>query len=255
MREFLAILVSFATIPVLSRRKISLGISLIICAFVLSLLSGLGVFTYFEAAYQTLTDVARVQQYIVVLEISILGALLKKYNFIDKIVDSLTKVVKNIRIIIMFIPALIGFLVVPGGAIISAPFIDKIGDDYSIPKTNRGIMNLIFRHIAMLMMPYSNGLLITALFTPISIYKVIGLNLVFMAIYIFLGYMLQVRKVEMVEIKSDDLYHKPNQALKIYITYIYSGILNLLFNIPFYIGMLANFLVYLLHQPRISSRI
>ena len=49
--------------------------------------------------------------------------------------DSLTKVVKNIRIIIMFIPALIGFLVVPGGAIIS-PFIDKIGDDYSIPKTN-----------------------------------------------------------------------------------------------------------------------
>ncbi|MFY9612070.1 MAG: DUF401 family protein, partial [Tissierellaceae bacterium] len=116
MREFLAILVSFATIPVLSRRKVSLGISLIICAFVLSLLSGLGVFTYFEAAYQTLTDVARVQQYIVVLEISILGALLKKYNFIDKIVDSLTKVVKNIRIIIMFIPALIGFLVVPGGA-------------------------------------------------------------------------------------------------------------------------------------------
>ncbi|MGI6381607.1 MAG: DUF401 family protein [Tissierellaceae bacterium] len=253
MREFLAILVSFATIPVLSRRKVSLGISLIICAFVLSLLSGLGVFTYFEAAYQTLTDVARVQQYIVVLEISILGALLKKYNFIDKIVDSLTKVVKNIRIIIMFIPALIGFLVVPGGAIISAPFIDKIGDDYSIPKTNRGIMNLIFRHIAMLMMPYSNGLLITALLVPqISIYKVIGLNLVFIAIYIFLGYMLQMRKVEMVEIKSDEPVSTNLIKLIKYTSPIYIVVfLNLLFNIPFYIGMLANFLaVYLLHPTK-----
>ena len=107
-------------------------------------------------------------------------------------------------------------------------------------------MNLIFRHIAMLMMPYSNGLLITALLVPqISIYKVIGLNLVFIAIYIFLGYMPQMRKVEMVEIKSDEPVSTNLIKLIKYTSPIYIVVfLNLLFNIPFYIGMLANFLTY-----------
>ena len=253
MREFIAVLVSFTSIPLLTRRKVSIGFAIWICALILTIISGLGIFTFFEVLIQTLTDLNRIKQYIIIIQIGILGVLLKKYNFIDEIVDSLMKVVKNIRIILMFIPLLIGLLVVPGGAIISAPFIDKLGEDYSIPKTNRGIINLVYRHIPMHIMPYSNGLLITALLVPqVSIYSVIGFNLIFVTIYMILGYFFYIRKIEKTKIESTEPILPNLIKLLKYTSPIYLAvILNLLFGIPFYIGLLGNFAaVYILNPSK-----
>ena len=253
MREFLAVLLSFSTIPILTKKKVSIGTAIWVCAFILCIFSGLGIFIFFEATFQTLTDIDKVLQYIVIIQIGILGVLLKEYNFIDEIIDSLTKVAKNVRIILMFIPALIGFLVVPGGAMISVPFIDKIGDDYNIPKTNRAIINLIYRHIPMLIMPYANGLLITALLVPqISIYSVIGINLIFCIIYALLGYVFYIRKIEKVKIESSEPVLPSLIKLLKYTSPIYIAvILNLLFGIPFYLGLIANFIaVYILHPSK-----
>ncbi|NLY46457.1 MAG: DUF401 family protein [Tissierella sp.] len=253
MGEFVAVLISFASIPLLTRKKVSIGTAIWICAFILTIISGLGIFTFFEVMLQTITDINRIKQYIIIIQIGILGVLLKKYNFIDEIVDSLMKVVKNIRVILMFIPLLIGLLVVPGGAIISAPFIDKIGEDYNIPKTNRGVINLIYRHISMHIMPYSNGLLIVALLVPqISIYSVIRLNLIFVTIYCILGYFLYIRKVEKTKIESTEPVLPNFIRLLKYTSPIYIAVfLNLLFGLPFYIGLLANFVaVYILNPSK-----
>ena len=253
MREFAAVVLSFLTIPILTRKKASIDVAIWVCAFVLCIASGLGIITFFESLVETLTDIDKIQQYIVIIEIGILGVLLKQYNFIDEIINSLIKVAKNIRIILMFIPALIGFLVVPGGAIISVPFIDKIGEDYNIPKTNRGIINLIYRHIPMLMMPYSNGLLITALLVQqVSIYRVIGLNLIFILVYALLGYVLYIRKVEKVKIESSEPVLPNLIKLLKYTAPIYLAvILNLFFGIPFHIGLIANFVaVYILNPTK-----
>ncbi len=250
MNEFLAVILSFFTIPLLTRKKISIGWAIWVCAFVLTILSGLGIVTFFQVVVETLTDIERIKQYIIIVQVGILGVLLKQYRFIDKVVDSLTKVVKNVRIIIMFVPFLVGLLVVPGGAIISAPFVDSIGEDHNISKTNRGIINLVYRHIPMHFMPYSTGLLITALLVPqISIYSVIGFNLIFIAIYILIGYFLYIRKIEKVEIESTEPILPDVINLLKYTSPIYIAvILNLFFQVPFYIGLLANFAaVYLLN--------
>ena len=253
MREFIAVLLSFLSIPILIRKKASIDAAIWVCAFVLCIASGLGSLTFFEALVQTLTDIDKIQQYVIIIQIGILGVLLKQYNFIDEIIDSLSKVAKNIRIILMFIPLLIGFLVVPGGAIISVPFIDKMGEDYNIPKTNRGIINLIYRHIPMLMMPYSNGLLITALLVPqISIYRIIGFNLIFIVIYALLGHVFYIRKVEKVKIESPEPILPNLIRLLKYTSPIYIAvILNLFFGIPFYIGLIVNFVaVYILNPTK-----
>lgn len=253
MREFIAVLISFASIPLLTKKKVSIGAAIWVCAFILTITSGLGIITFFKVIFETLTNVNLIMQYIIIIQIGILGVLLKKYNFIDEIIDSLMKVVKNIRIILMFIPLLIGFLVVPGGAIISAPFIDKIGEDYNIPRTNRGIINLIYRHIPMLMMPYSNGLLITALLVPqVSIYSVIGFNLIFITLYFILGYFLYIRNVEKTKIESTEPVLPNLIKLLKYTSPIYIAvILNLFLGLPFYIGLLGNFAaVYLLNPSK-----
>ncbi|MDR7869771.1 MAG: DUF401 family protein [Tissierellaceae bacterium] len=253
MREFIAVIIAFISIPLLTRRKVSMGAAIFICAFILSITSGLGVSTFFESIVLTLIDINRVKQYIVIVEIGILGSLLKKYNFVNEIIDSLSKIFKNIRIILMLIPALIGLLVVPGGAMISVPFIDNIGEEYNISKTNRGIINMVYRHIPMQIVPYADGLLVTALLVPqVSIYSVIGFNLIYVAIYSLLGYFLYMRKVEKVIIVSDEPLKQNIIRLLKYTSPIYIAvILNLFFDIPFYIGLLANLTaVYLLNPTR-----
>jgi integral membrane protein (TIGR00529 family) len=253
MEEFIGAILSFFSIPLLTKKKVSIGVAICTCACILSILSGLGIKVFFDVFIKTMTDPNKIKQYIVIAQIGILGVLLKKYNFINKIINCLTKVIKNKRIILMLIPSLVGLLIVPGGAIISAPFVDRIGDESKIPKTERAIINLIYRHISMNIMPYSTGLLIVTLLVPqISIYSLIGLNSIFVIIYCLVGYFIYIRKIENVKVDSNESSISDLINLLKYTSPIYIAVvLNILFDVEFHIGLLVNFIaVYLLNPTK-----
>lgn len=153
----------------------------------------------------------------------------------------------------MFVPALVGLLGVPGGAIISAPFIDKIGEGSQVSKTHRAIINIIYRHVTFHIMPYSNGLLTTALLVPqLSIYKVIGLNFIFIMVYSIIGYFIYIRKIEYEKIATSEPKLANLIILLKYTAPIYIAVvLNIIFKVPFYIGLLSNLLaVYMLNPTK-----
>lgn len=288
MRESAAVIVSFLIIPILSRKKTPIGIAICISAVLMALLGGLGLLGLFDVIVNTFTDFNKLQQFIVIIEIGVLGVLLKRYKIIDKVIEYLTRLVRSKRVTLMFIPALVGFLSVPGGAIISAPFVDRLGQEADLTKTYRAIINLIFRHIAMHIMPYTTGFLMVASLAPqISVYKLMELNLIFVILYALCGYFLFVRQIKTeetidcvkshgIEVGQDchperseesktlycvqsDIKHGlltdvlPNllNLLKYTAPVYVSVLLNLLFGIPFYIGMLANLAtVYLLNPEK-----
>ncbi len=253
MGQILAVIVGFSFIPILTKKRVAIAYSILISALAMMLISGLGLDVIGQIFKSTLLDPKRIKQYLVVLEIGALGALLKKYSFIDIIIDKLNKVVANKKLQLMFIPALIGLLMVPGGAIISAPFVDKIGDELAIEKPRRAVINLIYRHISMHIMPYSNSLLLMALLLPqVDIYKVIAFNIIFVTIYVSIGYFSYIR-----EIKSEGPQSREGSAIKnflqlaLYTSPIYFAvILNIVFKLPFYIGVLVNIFILYLLKPR-----
>lgn len=253
MRQILAVIIGFTFIPILTKKKVSISYSILISALVMILISGLGINFIGEILKSTILDPKKIGQYLTVVEIGVLGVLLKKYGFIQTIIEKLNRVVPNKKLQLMFVPALIGLLVVPGGAIISAPFIDKIGDELDIEKSRRAIINLVYRHISMNIMPYSNGLLLMALLLPqVSVYNVIAFNLIFVVIYVILGYFVYIRniKYEKTEAKEGSVLENFLQ-LAIYTSPIYFAvILNMVFNIPFFIGVLANVLILYLLRPK-----
>lgn len=53
---------------------------------------------------------------------------------------------------------------------------DDLGEQVGISKTRRAILNLVYRHIAMFVMPYANGILLVLALTDggINIYHLIG---------------------------------------------------------------------------------
>ena len=255
MRQIFAVIIGFAFIPIFTKRKLPIAYSIIGSAFIMILVSGLGLDSILEIFSSTLLDPNKIAQYLTVVEIGALGVLLKKYGFIELIIDKLNKVVSNKKLQLMFVPALIGLLTVPGGAIISAPFIDRIGEDLNVEKSKRAVINLVYRHISMHIMPYANGLLLVALLLPqVNVYNVIGLNFIFVFLYVTIGYFTYIKdiKYEKTEIvkgnKGDNILQ-----LAIYTSPIYFAvILNIVFKVPFFIGVLGNILLVYLLRPRKS---
>lgn len=161
--------------------------------------------------------------------------------------------VANKKLQLMFLPALVGLLMVPGGAIISAPFVDNIGDELNIEKPRRAVINMVFRHISMHFIPYSNSFLLMVLLLPqVSVYKVIGLNIIYVTVYASIGYFCYIK-----DIKNENPQKRESSAIKnflqlaLYTLPIYFAvILNIAFKTPFYIGVLLNILILFLLKPQ-----
>ncbi len=252
MWEFFVVIISFLSIPLLNKKKIQIGIAICTSAVLMALLGGLELPEIKEVFFSTFFDVNKIQRYIVVLEIIILGTLIKEYGIIDEVIKYMVKVIKNKKIIFMSIPALVGLLSLPGGAIISIPFIDKLGEKSNVSNNQKAIINLIYRHIAMHILPYTTGfLVVTSLIPQISIYKLIGLNSIFVILYAVIGYFLYLRKIENNNINSVNPILPNLLQLLIYTAPVYLAVLfNIFFYTPFYIGMIANLLVVYLLCPR-----
>lgn len=130
MQQFAAVLISFCSIPLLlkvTKKKMPIGISIIICAVLMVFITyfdftfsnvgaglalvGTNLWDIFSATFLNWT---KIQQLIVVLEVSTLGAVLKRYKIIDKALDCMKGLVRSTRIQLMLIPAIVGLLSVPG---------------------------------------------------------------------------------------------------------------------------------------------
>jgi len=253
MHEFAAILISFALIPLLSRKKVTIGIAICVCALVMAILAGLGPAEMLLVVTDHVLVPAKLKQLVIVSEISIIGVLLKRYKIMDQVLDHLLKLIYSRRLVLMAVPALIGMLSVPGGAIMSAPMIDELGESANISKTHRAIINLIYRHIAMNLMPYTTGfLLVLALAPQVNLYHLVGLNLLFMTQYVLAGYFFYIRPIP--EKKGHEgkfAWSHLWQLLKYTTPITIAILLNLIWGVPFYIGMLVNLLaLYLLHPTK-----
>lgn len=249
MYQLFAVIISFAIIPILIRKKLKLSYTLLITATMLAILSNLGAKDILDSVSDVFINSASRTTILTVFMVSILGGLIGHYKILDKIVYTLEKIIKNKKNILMIIPGLIGFLIVPGGALLSAPFINNLGKDLKLSPERRAAINLIFRHIAMFIMPYSTGILIVASsFPEINIMKVIGLNSVFISLLIIVGYFLYIKDIQ-VDIKSEreDLLKNSLKLIVLTSPIYIPVIINLLTGLPFYITLIFSILiVYLL---------
>lgn len=246
MIQLIAVIFSFLLIPVLGKFKIKLSYTLLITALMLGLISGIGAKSTLSSVISVFTSSSSINTILTVLMVSILGGLMKHYGILNKIVDTILLVVPDKRIILIIIPALIGILIIPGGALLSAPFIYSIGEEMNIQRQRRAAINLVFRHIAMFILPYSTGLLVISASMPqISIPKLVLLNMFYVVPMVAVGYYLYIRDIK-VEKNSfsrhnlgKNLFYVALYTLPIYICVIINAVTGL----PFYITMVSSIIV------------
>ena len=127
MYELFVVIISFSIIPILIKKKIKLSFTLLITAGILGILSNLGLKNIGSSILDVFLNSTSRTTVLTVLMVSILGGLISQYNILEEIVNTLEKLIRNKKNILIIIPGLIGFLTVPGGALLSAPFINKLG--------------------------------------------------------------------------------------------------------------------------------
>jgi len=164
--------------------------------------------------------------------IGVLGNILKHYNFLKQIVDILKRLIRSRKLLICIIPATLGLLAVPGGAYLSAPFVDELGKEIKMEPSKRVAANLAFRHVLVTIYPFSAMLLyLSAVIAgAVSLYSVIGLNMGYALTMLLASYFLYLprgrdnlpvaHKKERNEAKKKDL-----KALAFYTMPIYFVVL------------------------------
>lgn len=253
MNQLVSVIISFLSIPVLIKLKIKLSYTLLISAGILGIISRLGFETLGQVVLSISINPSSRATVLTVIMVSILGGLMSHYKILDRIVETLLLIIGNKKNILMVIPGMIGVLIIPGGALLSAPFINNIGEEMNLPPSRRAAINLVFRHIAMFILPYSTSLLIVSASIPnINIFRLILLNLFFVISLIIVGYFFFLKDIPSDRPSSRKTIGENLLKLLIYTSPIYASvIINFITGLPFYITLIASvFIVYFLSDKK-----
>ncbi|HEX17703.1 MAG TPA: DUF401 family protein [Thermoplasmatales archaeon] len=206
MLGFIGLILSFLLIILLISRGRSFGLSLLIGSIPVF------VFSAFERdplimAKEILAeliysiddgtiDLSMIKLTLVVLMITIIARSMEITGMLEEILRGLRSSFSR-RSLFAIIPATLGLLHVPGGAIFSAPMIGIEGKRVRVSKEDLAFYNIWFRHIWFLVSPLSSSLILICSedFAGINIYSLILYQIPIFIFMILIG-MTRIRGIE-----------------------------------------------------------
>ena len=244
--QFLALFVAFATLFLLLRKKVDFGISICVAAVVLGVMITGAPMPFLTKTVSVLTRKTALQTMAAVLFVGILSGVCRHYGMLDKIVTNLKLIISNPRIILILVPAIIGLMPVPGGASMSVPFVDTIADEYGVSPQRKGVINLVFRHAGMLLMPFSTTVIVALDMLPGITYAQLASRTSFFVICnMILGYWFFLRDIPTRQPKQPE-GDRSRGAVDLFVNL--SPILTVVvvafvFGLPIYISVAAGILI------------
>jgi len=153
----------------LVRLKLNLALAIIIAAAWIGILFKLPPLAILKLFPQTLTQKTTLEYLLIIYLVLLLGGLLKETGHLDNLAQSLGRIFKDYRLGITVMPALIGLLPMPGGAMLSAPIVKEVGNKTDLPPDKLTFINYWFRHLWEYFWPLYPALLLTAGLFKVSI--------------------------------------------------------------------------------------
>lgn len=182
---WLGFFLAIASLLIISHKN--LGVAMFTAAIIL------GIFTIPESLlavlFSSITNPSTIFLAIVVGVIPLIGTTLNETGQMDNLV-------KNLRIgkkpFLVLSPALVGLLPMPGGALLSAPLIEKVATDISREK--KAGLNVWFRHILFIIYPISADLIVSTAAAQMDVYQPIPYLIPIFVFSLFLGYFFFLRE-------------------------------------------------------------
>jgi integral membrane protein (TIGR00529 family) len=173
MYDVLKIFAIFTLIVLLIKRKINLGLSMMIGAGGLAFLYLLPLSAIGNVLVRAITNYTTVQMTAALGLIMVMENIMRKTETFKQMMESLKRVVRDTRIVLAAPPAIIGMVPSIGGAYFSAPLVEEAGSAYSITPERKGFINYWFRHIWEYVLPTYPGLILASAIIHVPLGKLI----------------------------------------------------------------------------------
>ena len=147
MAEIIKLLAVIGVIIFLLKRKWKLKYIMLLASLLLGVLFALSPVQIGEIFVLALIDPTTLRLMGIIVLVYILSGVLMEVESLGDLVDSLRGLVKDYRLTLAFIPALLGLIPMPAGAIFSAPMVKEIGDRAGLTPEEDTFVNYWFRHI------------------------------------------------------------------------------------------------------------
>jgi len=143
-----------------------------------------------------LIDPATLKLIGIIVLVYILSGVLRKVENLRDLVDSLQGLVKDYRLILAFIPAFLGLIPMPAGAIFSAPMVKAIGDRVGLTPEEDTFVNYWFRHIWEFAWPLFPGMIIFSGLLKVEIQEVILVQLPLTITAVIVGFVWEYKNLK-----------------------------------------------------------
>ena len=202
-------------------KRVNLGITLNATALLLALLAidwqEIPMIIFDTTDYQTFEGRLAISVVLATFGIMLLSQLYKETGFISRVSESLSRIIKNPKAVLCVLPAVIGFLPVAGGALMSAPLVDSEAEKLKLKPEKKAYVNLWFRHTIFPVYPVSQVLIIAAALTGIAIPAIIVRQIPVVLVMIIVGYIIGFWKVSNSKSKDSKTKENTNSNVKTFL--------------------------------------
>ena len=195
INPLLAFAISLIFFAILLHKRIGLGFSLVSAALLLGILS-LDPLTIPSVMAETTLQPITLTLVFATFGIMLLSQLYKETGLINDLNKTLSAILKSPRLILSVIPAIIGLMPVPGGALMSAPLVEAEAKKLEMDRAKKTYVNLWFRHTIFPLYPVSQILILTAALTNNSILTLIFRQIPMVSAMLIIGYIIGLRNVK-----------------------------------------------------------
>jgi hypothetical protein len=174
LMPFAKVLFAFLLMLAGMRFKVGLGLSIMAGGVAMGFLFGMAPLPLIKAGALALTQEKFHFLMAIVGLILILSDAMERSGQSKRLMEALSGFLTSPRLRLVFFPALIGLLPMPGGAVFSAPMVKTVSEDMKIRNSDRAVLNYWFRHVWELIWPLYPGIILTVALADIQIIDLIS---------------------------------------------------------------------------------
>lgn len=192
---FVKVVGAFVLMLVAMRFKLHLALAILLGGVFMGLVFGLAPAAILVNGLQALTQEKFLFLLAIVGLIMILSDGLERSGQSRRLMEALSGYLTSPRLRLIFFPALIGLLPMPGGAIFSAPMVQSMGKEMALSREDQAVINYWFRHVWEMAWPLYPGIILTVALANIPISALISKTWPGVLAMFAFGYFFLLRRV------------------------------------------------------------
>jgi len=190
------VIVAIIVIVMLTQRGVKLYLSILAGLVILVLTNNFTFEETIDITFSSLTSSTMIMLTLIMITLTAFGNLLKETGTLNQIMQSLSVLIRDVRYQVVLLPALIGLITFPGGAVFSAPLVEGASKKIDLSGHRLALANLLFRHIQYLIYPFYPGLILISELSRTSIYTFIYFNLIIFFVFYVIAFKYVFRGVK-----------------------------------------------------------